>query len=116
MAKEETKEELKLDHSARNALATNQRQIVYRKSTIYTKRNKQIAKKIKIVLAEQSNLMEADEKSRKTEKRAKIEIIRWSKKSKKSCTVPQVMDGGGFEVGPPEMPGMHQRSTFKKKI
>ena len=26
------------------------------------------------------------------------------------------MDGGGVEVGPPEMPGMHQPSTLSKNI
>ena len=26
------------------------------------------------------------------------------------------MHGGGVEVGPPEMPGVHQRSTFIRKM
>ena len=39
-----------------------------------------------------------------------------SKKSKKTRTVPQVMDRSRVEVGPPGILGMHQVSTFSRKI
>ena len=45
-----------------------------------------------------------------------LRYIRWSKKSKKSWAVPQVMDGGGVQVRPPEMLEMHQPSTFSRKM
>ena len=35
---------------------------------------------------------------------------------KKSWTVPQVMHGGGIEVGRPEMPGVLQSRTFSRNI
>ena len=39
-----------------------------------------------------------------------------SKKSKTSWTVPQLTPEGGAQVGPPGIPGMHQPSTFDRKI
>ena len=48
-------------------------------------------------------------------KRAEPKITWRSKNSKKSWTVPQVTRGDGIEVGPPEMPAVHQPSTFSRK-
>ena len=88
-----------------------------RSSTYDTKRNEKSRKKIRIVLAEKQNLQEATEKSRNMwQNEQKLKIIRRSNKSKKSWTVPHVMHEGGVEVGPPEMPGVHQPSTFSRKI
>ena len=73
-------------------------------------------KKFKNV-AEKPNLKEATGKIKKQlEKRPNIKVIWWRKKSQKSWTVSHVMYGGGVQVGPPEMPEMHQPSTFSGKI
>ena len=49
-------------------------------------------------------------------KKEQKNYIRRSKKSQKSWTVSQGTDGGSVQVGPPEMPGMHQPSTFSRKV
>ena len=117
MVKEE-KEKLKLDRSASNAQATNQRQT---RKFNFTKRKQNSWRKSSKSRWQKPLLKKAAEKSTNSwqneQKKNNIYIYKMrSKQSKKSRIVPQVMDGGGVQVGPPEMPGIHQPSTFSRNI
>ena len=116
--KVEIKEKLKLDRSASNAQAANKRQTVG-SSTYYTRRNKKSRKRSKSCWQKKQicrKQLKSQQTTVKTSGNKTSKAEREIEKSKKSWTVPQVMHGGGVEVGPPEMPGVHQPSIFSRKI
>ena len=57
-----------------------------------------------------------EEQKKKEEIDEMEEQIKCGRKQRKAEMVPQVIDGGGVEVGPPEMRGRCQPSPLRKKI
>ena len=84
----EIKGKLKLDRSTSSLMHRRQIRQIVGSSTYYAihKEEETVAKRFKIVLAENTNWQEAAEKSRNNWKNEHTQkIIRLSKKSKKSC-------------------------------
>ena len=110
------KEKLKLGLSASSAQAAISGKW-WDFQLLLNKKEEILAKRFKIMLAEKPNLQEAAE-SKYLSKLAETKIIKKGgarNKRTKSWTVPQALHGGGVEVGPPEMPGVRQPSTFSRK-
>ena len=86
-------------------------------STYYTKEEKNLVNKFKIVLAQKNQICRKQLKSQDTTDKTSRNITNKAKQEiKKSCIVPQViMHRGGVEVGPPEMPGVHNRAVSAER-
>ena len=68
------------------------------------------------MLAEKPNLQKAAEKVKKQLANEQKQKNKAEQEIKEKLDRSAVMHGGGVEVGRPEMPGVHQPSTFSRKI